>query len=73
MTRIFYGSVRFNEETDQMRPEAQVSKGEDNTNIDIVLNFLNYQFFLASFVKRLAPFTFFENGRCQCHYLERNT
>ena len=55
-----------------MRPEAQVSKGEDNTNIDIVLNFLNYQFFLASFVKRLAPFPFFEKGRCQCHYLERN-
>ena len=64
--------MRFDKETDQTRPAAQLSRGKDCIkNIKwIFLNFFfNFKLIsLAFLAKRLLSFTVFENGRCQCHY-----
>ena len=73
--------MRFFEETEQTRLEAQVSKGKIGM-AEIALQvlqtriFLNFFFnfkliFLAFSAKGLLSFTIFENGICQCHCLER--
>ena len=71
--------MRFFEETEQTRLEAQVSKGKIGMaeialqvlQTWIFLNFFLKLFFLAFSTKGLLSFTIFENGRCQCHCLER--
>ena len=64
--------MRFDKETDQTRPAAQLSIGVktalriSNRYFSIFLNFKLIS--LAFLAKRLLSFTVFENGRCQCHY-----
>ena len=66
LARTFYWWVRFNKETDQKRPEAQLPRGKIRFSVTAlrIWIFLNFNFklisVLAFFAKRILSFTIFD-------------